>query len=91
MFPVKIVIGWKATPDGIVPENLYTGLDGVAAGAAAEKARKSEKFIRIGQVTNPTMRPLGSALESSERKPLPPPRQQPPAPPAAEEDTNRIG
>lgn len=53
-----IVTGWKQTDKGLQPENLYTGLDGVAAATAAEDAAKSRAFKFIGRLVNVSHAPL---------------------------------
>jgi len=53
-----VVIGYKKSDKGLQPENIYTGVDGNEAHAAAEKARKSGSFVQITRLTNPLGTPL---------------------------------
>lgn len=54
-----ILIGVKyPKTGGKVVENLYTGLDGVALEAAAEKAAASMDYVEIGKVVNPSCTPM---------------------------------
>lgn len=52
-----VILGWKSSPSGLVPENLYTGLDGEAAMKAADDARH-EGFIKIHKFVNHSGIPL---------------------------------
>jgi hypothetical protein len=55
-----ILIGQKVTDAGIVPVNLYTGLDGVAMEKAAAEAlqQKDVKWSRIERFNNPQGVPM---------------------------------
>ncbi len=50
-----IVIGWTA-PSSPVP--IYVGNDGIEASKAADAARESGKFIKIGRINNPSCVPI---------------------------------
>ena len=53
-----ILIGVKQTTSGPVPENIYTGLDGVALQLAADKAAASRSYISLTRLTNPSGSPM---------------------------------
>jgi hypothetical protein len=48
-----IVIGWKRTSEGHLPESLYVGLSGIEAAEAAEKAAKQGVYYAIKKLVNP--------------------------------------
>jgi hypothetical protein len=50
-----ILVGWKAVDGkGLVPENLYCGLDGVELDKAAQAAAETREFAYLGRLTNPS-------------------------------------
>lgn len=50
-----LVLGWKAVDK---PELLYCGIDGVSANRAADSARESGAYVKLGKLVNPSVVPL---------------------------------
>jgi hypothetical protein len=55
-----VILGWKKSPSGPVPVNIYTGLDGVAGIEAHKKALATGEFIAFRRFSNPVGAPMAT-------------------------------